>query len=74
MECTSANNDWLKLARDVLQTEIEGLQSVSQQLGPSFEKAVTAMAQCTGRVVVTGVGKSGLVDLVESYEHALDAA
>ena len=61
MECTSANNDWLKLARDVLQTEIEGLQSVSQQLGPSFEKAVTAMAQCTGRVVVTGVGKSGLV-------------
>ncbi|QGY40584.1 KpsF/GutQ family sugar-phosphate isomerase [Pseudodesulfovibrio cashew] len=58
----SANgSDWLKLAREVLDTEIEGLEAVREQLGSGFVRAVEAMAGCTGRVVVTGVGKSGLV-------------
>ncbi|MDC0336131.1 KpsF/GutQ family sugar-phosphate isomerase [Pseudodesulfovibrio sp.] len=61
MECTSGRTDWLNLAREVLDTEIEGLAAVKEQLDEAFEQAVTAMAQCTGRVVITGVGKSGLV-------------
>lgn len=61
MECSSGRTDWLNIAREVLDIEIEGLEAVKGQLDESFEKAVTAMAQCTGRVVVTGVGKSGLV-------------
>lgn len=53
--------DFLTLAREVLDIEIEGLTAVRKQLGKGFESALDAMARCTGRVVVTGVGKSGLV-------------
>ena len=61
MTCTSGRTDWLTLAREVLDIEIEGLQAVNKQLGEPFVRALTAMAECTGRVVITGVGKSGLV-------------
>ncbi len=61
MSSTSGNTDWLKLAREVLDIEIEGLEAVKGQLDEQFAKAVTAMAECSGRVVITGVGKSGLV-------------
>ncbi|MFW6324784.1 MAG: KpsF/GutQ family sugar-phosphate isomerase [Desulfovibrionales bacterium] len=41
--------------------EIEGLSAVKQSLGPEFSAALQIFACCTGRVVVSGVGKSGLV-------------
>jgi arabinose-5-phosphate isomerase len=53
--------NWLELARDVLETEIQGLKHVRDNLGPEFEKAVQLLAACQGRVVVSGLGKSGLV-------------
>lgn len=52
---------WVETGRRVLNTEIEGLTSVRDQLDGGFTEAVEAMAGCTGRVVITGVGKSGLV-------------
>jgi len=58
---SSTTTDWLKLAREVLTIEADGLAAVRGQLGESFVRALTLMAECTGRVVVTGVGKSGLV-------------
>ena len=61
MECRSGRTDWLNLAREVLDTEIEGLVAARDDLGDSFVEAVTAIAECAGRVVITGVGKSGLV-------------
>lgn len=61
MECTSGRTDWLNIAREVLDIEIQGLEAVKGQLDEPFAQAVTVMANCTGRVVVTGVGKSGLV-------------
>ncbi len=53
--------DFLSLAREVLDIEAEGLAAVREQLNGGFTLALTAMAECSGRVVVTGVGKSGLV-------------
>ncbi|MDR2892794.1 MAG: KpsF/GutQ family sugar-phosphate isomerase [Deltaproteobacteria bacterium] len=53
--------DWLPAARQVLDVEIEGLKAVREHLGPSFNEAVDLLAACGGRVVLTGVGKSGLV-------------
>lgn len=53
--------DFLSLAREVLDIEAEGLAAVREQLDGGFTLALTAMAECSGRVVVTGVGKSGLV-------------
>lgn len=52
---------WLELAREVLDIEIEGLAAVRGQLNGGFEEALGLLAGCTGRVVVTGIGKSGLV-------------
>src|SRR5437868_15112449 len=45
----------------VLDIEIEALQSVRQQLSSEFEDAVTMFAACTGQIIVTGVGKSGII-------------
>jgi len=49
------------LARRVLDVEIAGLQAVRGALDGRFERAVEIMAACKGKVVVTGMGKSGLV-------------
>ena len=55
------SRSWAEIGREVLDIEIEGLQAVRQRMGQAFEDAVTMLTQCTGRVVVTGLGKSGLV-------------
>ncbi len=47
--------------REVLDIEIQGLKAVREQLGEGFSRAVDLLASCAGRIVVTGVGKSGLV-------------
>ena len=52
---------WLNRAKAVLDTEIQGLAAVRDKLDASFVRALEMLAGCTGRVVVTGLGKSGLV-------------
>src|SRR5205823_6686834 len=37
------------------------LQCVKHQLGPQFEEAIKLLADCTGQIVVTGIGKSGII-------------
>lgn len=51
----------IEIARRVFETEIEGVKSVWARLGDSFVQAVKAIKECKGKVVVTGLGKSGLV-------------
>lgn len=53
--------DWLAKAREVLDIEARGLTAVRDRLDESFVRALELMASCAGRVVVTGLGKSGLV-------------
>lgn len=52
---------WIHRAQEVLDIEIEGIRSVQEKLDDSFCEAVELLAACKGRVVVTGVGKSGLI-------------
>ncbi len=47
--------------RRVLDIEIEALEEVRRSAGPSITDAVMAIHDCPGKVVVTGVGKSGIV-------------
>ena len=47
--------------RRVLQEEADAIRALIPRLGESFEIAVNAIAVCQGRVVVTGMGKSGLI-------------
>lgn len=49
----------LALARDVLATEAQAIEGVSARLNGSFLAAVDAVLTCRGRVIVTGMGKSG---------------
>ena len=51
----------LEEIRRVLAVEIEGVQQVHDQVDTDFARAVIAIRDCTGKVVVTGVGKSGIV-------------
>jgi len=57
----AAKSTILQEITNVLDIEIEALQSVRQQVGPEFEEAVRALADCSGQVIVTGVGKSGII-------------
>ena len=49
----------LAVARDVLAAEAAGLQALSASLDRRFAEAVDLLAGAEGRVVVTGMGKSG---------------
>ena len=51
----------LETARRVLKIESQAIDEVLARLDSTFEKAVDLLFFCKGRVVVTGMGKSGLV-------------
>ena len=51
----------LALARSVLDTEARAIVSLATRLGAPFVAAVELMLRCKGRVVVSGIGKSGHV-------------
>lgn len=49
----------LALAREVLQIEAQSVAALTQRVDRAFSRAVDLLLACEGRVVVTGVGKSG---------------
>lgn len=51
----------LRCARDVLDIEAKGILSLSNRLDENFVRAVDILSGCKGKVVVTGLGKSGLI-------------
>jgi arabinose-5-phosphate isomerase len=51
----------LDLARKVLRTEASAILSLVDRLDADFEEAVQLLYECRGRVVVTGMGKSGII-------------
>lgn len=51
----------LDSARRVLRIESQAIQDLLARLDSSFDRAVNLLLACQGRVVVTGMGKSGLV-------------
>lgn len=56
----AANQD-LDVARQVLSTEAAGLHALAASLDERFAAAVDRLAGCSGRIVVSGMGKSGHV-------------
>ena len=51
----------LARAREAIAIEASAVQSLAQRIGESFARAVELILACPGRVVVTGMGKSGAV-------------
>lgn len=53
--------NYLEIAKEVLQTESRELARASSELDQRFNEAVHLLGDTTGKVIVIGVGKSGLV-------------
>lgn len=51
----------IEIAREIIAIEIEGLKLISDQVDEQFELAVRLISQCKTKVIVTGIGKSGLI-------------
>ena len=51
----------VEIAREVLQVEAEAILSVRQRLDERFVTAVDILERCRGRIVTTGMGKSGII-------------
>ena len=54
-------DNMLEIAKKVLKTEAEAVSALIEKLNSNFENAVNLIYESRGRVVVTGMGKSGLV-------------
>jgi len=55
------HGDWIDKAKQVIEVEIAGLKRVKERLNVGFCRAVQLILNIKGRVVVTGIGKSGLI-------------
>ncbi len=49
------------IAQETLEIEAQTLLEASQKIGDEFDKAVEIILSCKGKLVVSGVGKSGLI-------------
>ena len=49
------------LARKVLETEAAAILALVDRLDERFDNAVALLRQCKGRVILTGMGKSGII-------------
>ena len=58
---TSINADTISVARDVINIEINGLRALLDTLNDRFVQAVDELSTVKGRIIVTGMGKSGHV-------------
>ena len=54
-------NDYKKIARRVIELEIKGLRKLRRFINSSFNNAVEVIANCQSKIIIAGVGKSGLI-------------
>ena len=55
------NKKFIPLAKKVIDLEIQALQKLKKKIDNSFNKAVVEIANCKSKVILCGVGKSGLI-------------
>jgi len=58
---TSRKNSLIETAKQTLKIESDAILSLIERVDETFEKAVEVLFACKGRIVVTGMGKSGLI-------------
>ncbi len=54
-------NDYKKIAKKVIELEIQGLRKLRKFINSSFNNAVEVIANCQSKIIIAGVGKSGLI-------------
>ena len=50
-----------KIGKEVIRYEIEALKDLKQKINSSFTKVVKLLLTCKGKVIISGVGKSGII-------------
>ena len=55
------NKKYTNIAKDVINLEIKALQKLKKNLNKSFNEAVAQLVKCQSKVILCGVGKSGLI-------------
>ena len=53
--------DYKSIAKDVINIEIKALQKLKKSINQNFNKAVDAIVNCQSKVILCGVGKSGII-------------
>ena len=66
------SNDALQSARSTLAAEAEGLTQLAASLGDDLVAAVDMLANAKGRVIISGMGKSGHIGSKNYRHHGLD--
>jgi len=51
----------IEKGKEVVRMEAEAIQALEERIGEEFQKAVDILLACKGRVIITGLGKSGLI-------------
>lgn len=51
----------LEYAREVIRAEAQAVENLIQKLDDSFLRALDMIVECTGKVVLTGMGKAGII-------------
>ena len=55
------NKKFISIAKDVINLEVKALQKLKKNINNSFDRAVKQIAKCQSKVILCGVGKSGLI-------------
>ena len=55
------NKNYKKIAKDVIELEIKALKNLKKSINSNFDKAVKAIVNCQSKIILCGVGKSGLI-------------
>ena len=53
--------DFIKIAKQVVNNEIEEMKNVEKSIDENFVKATTLITKCKGKILISGIGKSGLI-------------
>tara|TARA_B100000795_G_scaffold116233_1_gene86326 strand:+ start:169 stop:1140 length:972 start_codon:yes stop_codon:yes gene_type:complete len=53
--------DYKKIAKNVIDLEIQALKKLKKSINSSFNQAVDAIVKCQSKIILCGVGKSGLI-------------
>ena len=55
------NYNYKKIAKNVIAVEIAALKKLNKSFDNSFSKAIDLIAKCRGKIILAGIGKSGLI-------------
>ena len=49
------------IGKKVIELQIKALQKLKNSIGSSFDKAIDVLSKCQSKIILCGVGKSGLI-------------